>query len=220
MRPPGPGHPPYPPRPWHPWHPGYGAYRPGHWWAWATAGAVTGWIAHSWAAPIYYSYGPGGNVYYENNTVYIDGEPYCTAEQYYQQAVNIVASEPKLDEEEAAKVEWLPLGVFALTQKDVNTTNMYLQLAVSKEGIISGTFYNEATGTTHPIEGMVDEATQRAVWKAADGTNPDLVMETGLYNLTKDQANLLVHFGPDKTQDWLMVRLKESERPKEGEASY
>jgi len=60
---------------------------------------------------------------------------------------------------------------------------------------------------------MVDEKTQRAVWKAADGTNADIVMETGLYNLTQDQAELLVHFGPEKTQNALLVRLEESERP-------
>jgi len=212
MRPPRPGRP-YPPRPWHPWHPGHGGYRPGHWWAWASAGSITGWIAHSWTAPIYYRYGTGGNVYYQDNTVYIDNEPYCTADQYYQQAVNIAASEPEMAPEEAEKVEWLPLGVFALTQEGVNTTTMYLQLAVSKSGIISGTFYNETTGATHPVEGMVDEATQRAAWKSADESNPDIVMETGLYNLTEDQATLLVHFGPEQTQQWLMVRLDESQRP-------
>jgi hypothetical protein len=64
---------------------------------------------------------------------------------------------------------------------------------------------------------MVDEETQRAIWKAADGTNPDLVMETGLYNLTKDQADLLVHFGPEQTQTALLVRLDESQRSDSGE---
>jgi len=110
-------------------------------------------------------------------------------------------------------IDGWPLGVFALTQAGVNTTTMYLQLAVSKSGIISGTFYNETTGATHPVEGMVDEATQRAAWKSADESNPEIVMETGLYNLTEDQATLLVHFGPEQTQEWLMVRLDESQRP-------
>jgi hypothetical protein len=90
---------------------------------------------------------------------------------------------------------------------------MYLQLAISKEGVIAGTFYNESTGATHPVEGMVDENTQRSVWKAADGSNADIVMETGLYNLTQDQAEVLVHYGPDQTQEALLVRLEESERP-------
>ena len=113
----------------------------------------------------------------------------------------------------------MPLGVFALTAEGVNASSMYLQLAVSKEGVIAGTFYNESTGTTHPVEGMVDEETQRAIWKAADGTNPDLVMETGIYNLTQDQADVLVHFGPEQTQTALLVRLDESERPDSEEAA-
>jgi hypothetical protein len=104
------------------------------------------------------------------------------------------------------------LGVFALTKEGVNATNMYLQLAVSKKGILAGTFYNETTEVTHPVEGMVDEKTQRVAWKAADGTNPDLVMETGLYNLTKDKAEVLVHFGPDQSQNALLVRLEETDQ--------
>ncbi len=34
-------------------------------------------------------------------------------------------------------------------------------------------------------------------------------METGIFNLTQDQTEALVHFGKDKTQKSLMVRLKE-----------
>jgi hypothetical protein len=64
---------------------------------------------------------------------------------------------------------------------------------------------------------MVDEKTQRAVWKAVDGTNTNVVMETGVYNLTQDQAPVLVHFGPEQTQNALLVRLDESERPESGQ---
>jgi hypothetical protein len=174
---------------------------------------VTGWIAHRWTTPVFYSYGPGGTVYYENNVVYVDGQPAGTAEQYYNQASELAASAPATTDQQQAEMEWLPLGVFALTQQGVNASSMFLQLAVSKEGVIAGTFYNETTGATHPVEGMVDQKTQRAVWKAADGSNPDVVMETGIYNLTKDQTEVLVHFGPDQTQTWTMVRLEESQRP-------
>ena len=209
---------PWRPRPWYPGHPGYGRYRPGHWWGWATAGAVTGWVAYGWTEPIYYTYGSGGSVYYEENVVYVNGEQYASAGDYYQQTTTLAQSAPQMTDEQAQEVEWLPLGVFALTTEGVNASNMYLQLAVSKEGIIGGTFYNETTGAVHPVEGMVDQKTQRAAWKAADGTNPDLVMECGIYNLTQDQTDVLVHFGPDETQTWVMVRLDESQRP-EADAS-
>jgi hypothetical protein len=207
-----------PPRPWYPGHPSHPVYRPGHWWRWTTAGAITGWVVHRWANPIYYRYGSGGTVYYENNVVYVNGEQYGSAEQYYNDATQIATSVPEMTDEQATKMEWMPLGVFALTSEGVNASSMYLQLAVSKEGVIAGTFYNESTGATHPVEGMVDEKTQRAVWKAADGTNANVVMETGIYNLTKDQAEVLVHHGPEQTQTALLVRLDESERPESGES--
>lgn len=170
-------------------------------------------MTHRWANPVYYRYGTGGNVYYDNNVVYVNGEQYGSGEQYYTEASNIAAAVPETTEEQTNADDWLPLGVFALTEEGVNATSMYLQLAIRKDGMIAGTFYNESTGVTHPVEGMVDEKTQRAVWKAADGTNPDLIMETGIYNLSEDQANVLVHFGPEQTQTALLVRLDESERP-------
>ena len=36
--------------------------------------------------------------------------------------------------------------------------------------------------------------------------------ETGLYNLTQDEAPALIHIGKDKTQQWMLVRLKQPEQ--------
>ncbi len=55
--------------------------------------------------------------------------------------------------------------------------------------------------------------------KPPTARTPDLVMETGIYNLTQDQAEVLVHFGPEQTQTVLLVRLDETERPESSEAS-
>ena len=41
------------------------------------------------------------------------------------------------------------------------------------------------------------------------GENEDLVVETGLYNLTQEEAPLLVHFGTEKVEEWLLVRLED-----------
>jgi hypothetical protein len=54
---------------------------------------------------------------------------------------------------------------------------------------------------------MVDKETQRAAWKFSDGKQQNVVFETGISNLTKDESKCLVHFGPDKTQTWTMLRL-------------
>lgn len=149
--------------------------------------------------------------------MYVNGEEHGSAEQYYDEATQIAASVPETTEEQAAEDDWMPLGVFALTEEGVNATNMYLQLAVRKDGLIGGTFFNESTGVSHPVEGMVDEKTQRAAWKAADDSNKDVVMETGIYNLSEDQTSVLIHFGPEETQEALLVRLDEQEAPAESE---
>jgi hypothetical protein len=104
----------------------------------------------------------------------------------------------------------MPLGVFALTpdgQASGPDPTLFLQLAISKEGIISGTLHNSATNSTQTIEGMADKASQRSAWNVAGKTRP--IMETGINNLTEDTAPALVHFADGQTQQWLLVRLKE-----------
>ncbi len=111
----------------------------------------------------------------------------------------------------------MPLGVFALTTDGKPTgadPTMYLQLAVSKQGEINGTFQNTATDNVQQIEGMVDKQTQRAAWTLIGKTRP--VMETGIVNLTQDTAPALVHFADGSTQQWLLVRL---DKPGDGDTT-
>ncbi len=104
----------------------------------------------------------------------------------------------------------MPLGVFALTpdgQASGPDPSLFLQLAISKEGIISGTLNNSVTNSTQAVEGMADKASQRVAWTVVGKAWP--IMETGISNLTEDTAPALVHFADDETQQWLMVRLEE-----------
>lgn len=154
---------------------------------------------------MYYAYGE--NTYYEDDSVYYEDEVVASAEEYVQQAEHIAASAPEVDPDEA---EWMPLGVFALTPDDQSSgpdPTLFLQLAISKEGIISGTLHNSATDKTQTIEGMADKNTQRAAWTVAGKSWP--VMECGVGNLTEDTAPALVHFEDGQTQQWLLVRLEE-----------
>ncbi len=173
-------------------------------------GALTGWVSYGWSEPIYYSYGE--NVYYSDNSVYYGDQPVATAEEYAQQREQIVASAPEVAPEQA---EWMPLGVFALTpdgQSSGPEPTLFLQLAISKEGVISGTLHNSATDSTQTIEGMADKGTQRVAWNVVGKTRP--IMETGIGNLTQDSAPALVHFADGQTQQWLMVRLEEPKESK------
>ena len=168
---------------------------------------MTGWFVSSWGNPISYDY--GGNVYYEGDTVYMDGQPAATSQEYAEQAYQIADNIPEEVNEE--QVEWMPLGVYAITNEEAGDPNMFLQLAVSKEGYIAGTYYNQSTDTTKPVEGTVDKDTQRAAWTIAGAPDGAPVMETGVYNLTQEQTAVLVHFGPEQTQQWFLVRLEEPE---------
>ena len=135
----------------------------------------------------------------------------ATAEEYAQQAQAMASSIPEVDEE---KVEWLPLGVFALTDVngDAEDSTLFLQLAISKERIIAGTFRNTATGSFFEVEGTIDEKTQRAAWGPVGEEWP--IMETGIFNLTENEAGALLHFADGQTQQWTMVRLDEPQTQK------
>ena len=176
-----------------------------NWWAFATAGAITSWWLNGInRQPVYYDYGT--NIYYEGDQVYYQGTPVGTPEEYSQQAQTIAESAPEVDPN---KVEWLPLGVFALTESEgsVENATLYVQLAISKEGLIGGTFQNTLSEDSFEVEGTVDKESQRAAWGPIGKQWP--IMETGLYNLTENEAGALIHFDNGQTQQWTMTRIDE-----------
>ena len=192
-------------------HPGrWGWHNHAHnWWKWTTAAAVTSWVVGGIAnsQPTYIDY--GDNCYYEGDTVYYEGEAVATADEYAEQAQTIAENIPEVTPEE---VDWMPLGIFALTEDGESSgpePTIFLQLALSKEGIIAGTLQNTATDNSAEVQGTIDQESQRAAWGIVDKDWP--IMETGLYNLTKDDASALMHFADGQTQQWLMVRLEEPE---------
>ena len=65
--------------------------------------------------------------------------------------------------------------------------------------------------TTSPVYGAVDKKTQLAAWTIGDKKEP--VFEAGIVNLTKDETPVLVHFGADKTQQCLLVRMNHKDAP-------
>jgi hypothetical protein len=192
----------------------YGRY-PG---AWCAAGWATGaaWRACTWGSaasycgysetpPIYYDY--GNNVTSANNNVYVNGDDAGTTQQYYTQATQIASAGAKADA--PSDGDWLPLGVFALTKPEQAKSDVSIQLAVNKQGVIRGNYTDTVTDKNERIQGSVDKQTQRVAFTVGDNTTN--VVETGLYNLTKDEAPCLIHFGSDRTEQWLLVRLKNPE---------
>jgi hypothetical protein len=193
---------------WYTAHPG--AWRAAAWtapsyWRAASYGTVAAFCGLA-AAPLVYDY--GSNVVYEDSRVYYNGEAVGTAEEYAAQAANIAmvgqAANP------TAQEEWQSLGVFAMVKGDEKDANDIFQIAINKDGVIRGNYYNSLTDTTVPIQGAVDKKTQRAAWIA--GEKKDTVYETGVGNLAQPETSMLVHIGGDRTQQWTLVRV---EPPKE-----
>lgn len=159
-----------------------------------------------------YSY--GDNIYVQDDSVYYGDEVVATQQAYGEQAYSIANSAEEAAPDDASDdSEWLTLGVFAMTQDGQASgpePNLFVQLAVDKNGLVAGTYYNSSTDESHDVEGAVDKKTQRTAWTVGGKDWP--VMETGVSNLTKDEAPALIHFADGQTQQWLLIRLEDPEK--------
>jgi hypothetical protein len=179
--------------------------------------ANTAWKAATWgtvaatasypAVPTSYDY--GSSVVYQENTVYVNGEPAGTTEEYAQQATAIADTGRKA--QPAKEEEWLPLGVFAMVQGVEETSNNIFQLALNKDGILRGNYYNALTDSTETVYGSVDKKTQRAAWTVGDRKTP--VYEAGIANLTEDETTMMAHYGKDRSQQFTLFRIEQPEEP-------
>jgi hypothetical protein len=121
-----------------------------------------------------------------------------TADAYADRAEAIASSAQAANPQDG---EWMTLGVFAVTQDGPasgSDLTIFVQLAVSKTGVINGLVTNAATGETQSLQAAVDQTSQRAAWEMTGKQLP--VMETGIYNLTQASAPALVHFADGQTQ--------------------
>jgi hypothetical protein len=171
------------------------------------------WVAPAWpvvstyvgvtAAPILYDY--GSSVVIQNDYVFVNGERSATAEEYSDQATTI--AERGRVETAAKTEEWQPLGVFGMVQGDEKVAQHIFQLAVNKAGVVRGNYYDAVADNTLPVYGSVDAKTQRVAWSIGEKKN--IVFEAGLNNLTQEQTSVLAHYGKERTQQMVLVRLEE-----------
>jgi hypothetical protein len=95
------------------------------------------------------------------------------------QLANNGAQEPGTD------ARFLPLGVYSIAPQGSDEATGLVQLAVSKEGVLRGTFV-DAEDKDHAISGAVDKKTGRVAWTAAP--NSKTVYHTTLQELTKESG--------------------------------
>jgi hypothetical protein len=191
---------------WPSWHYHNYARPASYWWrpcAWGTMTAFM--VGAAWSPPVYYDY--GSNVVMQDDVVYVNEQPVASAPVYAQQAIDLATVEtPPAD----ATVEWLPLGTFALSSdKDDSNPNTILQLALSKDGVVSGVWLNRKTEASADVEGRVNPETQRLALRKPD--QPDVVLEVGVYNLSQAASPCLIHFGTTRSQTWYLTRLEAQE---------
>ncbi|MBN9522115.1 hypothetical protein J0H58_26955 [bacterium] len=201
----------------------YDCFRPAWYAAHPGCWAAAGWAAGAaWATPTYAAvatycglppesppdYDYGSSVVYQGDAVYVDGQEAGTAQQYAEQATATAAkgqtmSPPPTD-------DWKPLGVFALVSGDEKTSNNIFQLAVNKDGVIRGNFYDGVTDATTEVFGAINKQSKLAAWTI--GKKQDRVFEAGVYNLTQPECPCLLHLGTQRTTQMLLVRV---EQPKQ-----
>jgi hypothetical protein len=189
---------------WHTAHPTAwrsAAWTAGTYWRWAPYASIATFCSYP-IYPVVYDY--GSDIVYQDNRVYYNGEPIATAEEYATQASGLAAAGQEA--KPADQEEWQPLGVFGMIQGEETDAKDLFQLAINKDGVIRGNYYNAMTDTSAPVYGSVDRKTQRAAWTV--GEKKDTVYETGLGNLSQPETTMLVHVGKDRTQQWTLVRME------------
>lgn len=161
---------------------------------------------YGWQTPYYYDYGPSGNVVYRDNYVYVNDQRVGTADDYAQSAAELAMV---TQEQMSGDHDWMPLGTFsvAVNQNESNPARVAQLAYDNKQGLISGTIFNRDSNNLYTLQGKVDPETQRVAFTI--GKDPNVVMETGLYNLTQNETPVLVHFGGNKTSTYLFTRLAE-----------
>lgn len=181
----------------------------GNWWRAATAAGVGSWLGWR-GSPYYYGYDDFG--YYGGgwDQGYSDSsytQPTQTTQPTYSEQSQAI--ETASSSSNTGSNQWMPLGVFSVVKNSESTAtpNMFVQLALNKSGAISGTFYNATTDKAYELEGWVDSESQRAAWKIADNSSSPII-ETGIYNLTKDEAPVRIYFPNGSSQDRLLVRVE------------
>ncbi|MDA1040819.1 MAG: hypothetical protein O3A37_11100 [Planctomycetota bacterium] len=198
----------------------FNAWWPGGWWGgygWGVA-AVLAWSdLAAWggyaSTPVAYNY--GSNVVYGDEGVSVQGTSAGSAEEYAAQAATLA------DQGASASVgdddQWRPLGVYALARKEDTNPSTFVSLAIDKEGLLRGTYYDAVSDTTQNIAGKVDKKTQRAAWTIADKKTP--VYEAGISNLTQKQTTILMHLANGKVEQMLLVRVDDAKAGMPGTAA-
>jgi hypothetical protein len=106
----------------------------------------------------------------------------------------------------------LPLGVYSIAPQGHTEASAMLQLAITKDGILRGSYYDLLSNEDHQVQGAVDKKTQRVAWTI--GPKGKVLFETSLANLTQDKGPLSVHYEDGESRPWTIARYASEEAAK------
>ncbi|MBX9792419.1 MAG: hypothetical protein K2Y37_26255 [Pirellulales bacterium] len=199
------------------WYAGHrGAWGGG--WGWGNPWAVAGWgPTAAWlglnaaAGPAWGGYGPTNTTIYDtdNEALNQPGAEFAGGQNLSPDALAAEsaaagqlaaqgATEPGQNE------KFMPLGVFTLAPENQTEATAMLQLAVSKQGVVRGTYFDLLSDTDHPVRGAVDKQTQRVAWII--GPQGKVTFQTGLAVLTEPSGPVSVHYQNGQTRQWVLAR--------------
>jgi hypothetical protein len=85
-----------------------------------------------------------------------------------------------------------------------------VQLSVSKDGILRGSYCDLVTDQGQTIYGAVDQRSQRAAWKV--GENGQVIFDTTLPSLTQQAGSALVYFANGDARQWVLSRFEDQQQ--------
>lgn len=188
---------------WYADHPGAWQYTHPHAdaWAVATLGAASAWLG---LAALGYPADDGVSEVYTADT--------GVAQQDEQLADQAVAGEDKTAAALAAEgavdlpkdTKFLSLGVYALAPAEQNQASSLVQLSVTPDGILRGSYVDLLSDQEQTIVGVVDKASGRAAWKL--GEHGNVVFETSLETLTQSEGPVELQFANGSARQYTLAR--------------
>jgi hypothetical protein len=101
---------------------------------------------------------------------------------------------------------FLPLGVYSIAPAGQDEATALLHLAISKQGVLRGTYYDTKTDKDQPIQGAFDKSTGRVAWTVGDDSQD--VYETSLKDLTEPSGPVTVHAPHGKSTEWTIAHYR------------
>jgi hypothetical protein len=102
-------------------------------------------------------------------------------------------------------LEWMPLGVFNAAEENAARSTLFLQLAVSRDGVLKGNAYDTTSDTTTPIGGTIDKESRAASWRiGAKGAE----FEATLDGLVAESCTAKVTSPGGRQETWHLVHVQ------------